>query len=105
MFFNAARSSTIENGRGRGHNRHRNQGIMVAYVFIPQGWTLKIATDAAEAIATLYRPLNQSGVIVDTATVFPGGEGSQVRPPGVESDVANYLWAACEVEFHHDQLG
>lgn len=105
ILFDASRASVIEVGGGRGANRHRNPGIAAIYLFVPQDWTLKVATDLAESIATLFRSYRQNGVSCESATVYPGGLGSQMKPPGTDSEVDNYMWACCEIEFYFDLTG
>jgi hypothetical protein len=104
-FFDASLSGVIENGGGRGNLRHRNPGRAEVYIFVPNDWGLKPATDLAEAFATLFRAVNQSGVVVEAATVYPGGPGSELSIPGLPSDVENYIWSACEIDFYFDLIG
>ena len=103
--FDATVSSVIEIGGGRGRNRHRQPSSAEVYIFVPNGWGLKPATDFAEAIAALFRSINQSGVTVESATVYPGGPGTELSVPGLPSDVENYIWSAVAIEFHYDLIG
>lgn len=103
--FDAGRSGVIERGGGRGHLRHRNPGTMDSFVFTEIRTGLKRATDISEQIAALYRSVNQSGVVVDSVTVFPGGPGSQLQVPGLSAEVGSYMWSGCSVEFYHDLIG
>jgi hypothetical protein len=103
--FDAAMSGPIEMGGGRGRNRHRQPSSAEVFIFVPNGWGLKPATDLAEAVATLYRAVNESGVTVDSATVYPGGPGSELSIPGLPSEVENYIWSAVGIEFHFDLIG
>lgn len=105
FFDTVSRARPIEMGGGRGRNRLRNFGTADVFVFTPKFTGLKRATDIAEQVAALFRPVNQSGVHVESATVYPGGPGSEIKPPGLESDVAKYFWSCCSIEFYHDQVG
>ncbi len=103
--FDAAMSSVIETGGGRGRNRHRNPASAEVFIFVPNGWGLKPATDLAETIAALFRSVNESGVFVDSATVYPGGPGSELSIPGLPSEVENYMWSAVGIEYRFDLSG
>jgi hypothetical protein len=103
--FDAAPSDVIEIGGGRGANRHRNFGAAQILIFVPVGWGLQYATDYAEGFAAVFRSYRQDGVTSDRVTVYPGGAGSALSVPGLSSEVANYFWSACDVEFYHDLIG
>ncbi|WP_420133960.1 hypothetical protein [Rhodopseudomonas sp.] len=103
--FDANRSGVIENGGGRGANRHRSSGVATILVFVPIGAGLQVATDFAEVFAAVFRPFKQGGVTCDAVTVYPGGPGSSISVPGLDSEAANYFWAACDVEFYFDLIG
>lgn len=103
--FSASRSGVIEIGGGRGANRHRNPASATIFVFVPIGWGLAYATDYAEAFAHAFRSYAAGGVTCDSATVHPGGPGSEIAVPGLDSEVGNYFWAACDVEYHFDLIG
>lgn len=103
--FDATISGVIEIGGGRGRNRHRQPSSAEVYIFVPNGWGLKPATDLAETIAALFRSINQSGVTVESATVYPGGPGSELSIPGLPSESDNYMWSAVGIEFHYDLIG
>ncbi len=106
VVFDAFKAEVIEmGGAGRGSNRHRNFGTCDAFVFVPKGTGMKRATDIAETIAALFRSYRLNGVTCETATVFPGGNGSDIKPDGMDSEVGNYLWAGCQIEFYHDVIG
>lgn len=110
--FLASPSSVIEIGGGRGANRHRNSAHVDVYVFVPRGTGMVVTNaqsvgclDIAEQIAALFRPLRSGGVSVDDVTVYPGGNGSDLKPPGLASEVGNYFWAAVGVSLHFDLTG
>jgi len=92
-------------GGGRGANLYRNPGRIDSFVFVPKGWGFAPATDIAEQIAALFRSYRDADISCFDATVYPGGNGSDVKPPGVQSDVDNYFWAGVEVSLHFDQIG
>jgi hypothetical protein len=103
--FDASPSAPIEIGGGRGRNRHRCPGSAEVFVFVPRGSGLKAATDIGEAVASLFRPLNDSGVTVDSATVYPGGPGSELSISGLPAVVGDYFYAGAGIEFHFDVTG
>lgn len=103
--FAALRSDTIEIGGGRGANRHRNPAEADVFIFVPNGWGQKYGTDLAEHFASLFRSYRANGVTVDSATVYPGGPGSEIAVPGLDNEAGNYFWAGCGVRFHFDLTG
>ena len=103
--FDASRSGVIEVGGGRGANRHRNPSSADVFIFVPNGWGLAPPTTLAESVATIFRPINQSGVVVESATVYPGGPGSELSIPDMPSEVGNYMWSAVGIEFYFDLIG
>lgn len=103
--FAALQSDTIEIGGGRGANRHRNPAEADIFVFVPNGWGLGCVTDLAEHFARLFRSHRNSGVTVDSATVYPGGPGSEIAVSGLDNEAGNYIWAGCGVRFHFDLTG
>lgn len=98
-------SSIVAYGAGRGGNTHRNRARVEAYVFVPKGWGLDAAENIAEQIAALLRSHRDEHVSCFDATVIPGGDGAQLTPPGLQSEVGNYAYAACEVSLTFDQIG
>lgn len=92
-------------GGGRGNNRYRNPARLDAYVFVPKGEGLSEAESIAEQIATLFRSYRDASVSCFDASVFPGGDGALLKPPGLASDVGQYFWAAAEVSMFFDQIG
>lgn len=92
-------------GGGRGANLYRNQATVEAYVFVPNGEGLSVASDAAELIAAQLRSHAGSGISCFSADVIPVGEGSSITPPGLNSEVSNYQCAVAEIALHFDQIG
>lgn len=103
--FTALRSDAIEIGGGRGANRHRNPGEANIFVFVPRTWSQPYATDLAEHFAKLFRSYRANGVTVDSATVYPGGQGSEIAVPGMDNEANNYIWAGCGLSFYFDLTG
>ncbi|MFC3071489.1 hypothetical protein [Shinella pollutisoli] len=98
-------SSIVAYGGGRCANTHRNRCRVEVYAFVPKGWGLDAAESIAEQIATLLRSHRDQHVSCFDATVIPGGDGAMLTPPGLQSEVGNYFWAACEVSLFFDQTG
>lgn len=103
--FNTERGSIAGFGGGRGNNLYRNPARIEAYVFVPKGEGLDRAESIAEQIATLFRSYRDQHISCFDASVYPGGDGAELTPPGLSSEVGNYFWAACEVSLHFDQIG
>lgn len=92
-------------GSGRGANRYRNPARLDIYVFVPRGQGLVVAADLAEQCAAVFRSYRDTDVSCFEASVFPLGEGSELAPPGLRSEVGNYWTAVVEVGLFFDQLG
>lgn len=92
-------------GGGRGQNRYRNQALVEAFVFAPNGEGLVSAMDHAETIAARLRSFRDTDVSCFSADVIPVGEGSTVAPPGLSNEVNNYQAAVAECSFFFDQIG
>lgn len=103
--FVADPASLVSFGGGRGNNRYRHPARIEAYIFVPKGWGLTPATDYAEQIAAIFRSYRDSDISCFDATPYPGGNGSDVKPPGVQSEVDNYFWAVAEVSLFYDLIG
>src|SRR4029077_12896390 len=96
--FETEPAELVSFGGGRYANRYRNPARLDVFVFIPKGWGLTYATDYAETAAALFRSYRDSEISCFAATVYPGGDGAALRPPGLPSEVSNYFWAATEVD-------
>lgn len=92
-------------GGGRGSNLYRNQAMVEAFVFAPNGEGLEVATDTAELVAAQLRSFRDSSISCFSADVIPVGEGSNIKPPGLASDVSNYQCAVAEIALMFDQIG
>lgn len=92
-------------GGGRGANLYRNQATVEAYVFVPNGQGLSAATDAAELVAAQLRSFRDASISCFAADVIPVGEGAQIKPPGLNSEVSNYQCAVAEIALFFDQIG
>lgn len=92
-------------GGGPGANLYRNRASVEAYVFSPRDQGLNVVMDHAETIAARLRSFRDSDISCFSADVIPVGEGSQIAPPGMRSDVSNYQCAVVEVVLHFDQIG
>lgn len=92
-------------GGGRGSNRYRNPARIDSYVFVPKGEGLDEAEQIAEQIATLFRSYRDTDISCFDATVYPGGDGAALKPPGLTSEVGNYFWAVVEISLFFDTIG
>lgn len=105
VVFETTNSSVIENGGGRGANRHRTPFEVSILIFVPLGWGLQYGTDYAEGFAGVFRPYNLNGVTCDAVTVYPGGPGSEIAVPGIDNEASSYFWSGCGVEGYLDLIG
>lgn len=108
--FLTEKSDPIEIGGGRGANRHRCPAHVDIYVFVPRGTGLRKgdgsgSLEIADALAGILRPYAQNGITVDSATSYPGGDGSLLMPKGLSSEVGNYFWSAVGADLHFDLIG
>ncbi len=92
-------------GGGRGNNLWRNQASLEAYVFVPAGWGLSAATDAAELIAASLRSFRDSSISCFKADATQIGPGSNISVPGLTSVVSEYQCAVAEVFLQFDLIG
>jgi hypothetical protein len=92
-------------GGGAGRNLYRNPCSVVAYVFVPRGKGLDDAEAIAEQVAVLFRSFRTGDVTFLDASVYPGGDGALLKPPGLESEVGNYFWACCEANGFFNLIG
>ncbi len=95
----------VSYGGGRGANRYRNRAHLDIYIFVPRGWGMTYATDYAEQAAALFRSYRDDDVSCFGASVYPGGDGAELQPPGMRSEVTNYYYAAACVELWFDLIG
>jgi len=98
-------AAIVAYGAGRGGNTHRNRARVDSYVFVPKGTGLDAAEAIAEQIAALFRSYRDQHISCFEAVVMPGGDGAELKPAGLSSEVGNYFWAACEIRLHFDQIG
>lgn len=103
--FLTERAELASFGGGRGQNRWRNRASLTVYVFVPRGQGLAVATDLAEAVATIYRSYRDSNVSCFEASVYPGGDGAAIAPPGLRSEVNNYFYAVADISLFFDLIG
>jgi len=103
--FLTERAFIASYGGGRGSNRYRNVARVDAYVFVPRGVGLSVATDLAETVAAALRSYRTADVSCFDASTRPGGNGSDITPPGLSSEVDNYFWAMAEASLYFDQTG
>jgi hypothetical protein len=92
-------------GGGRNANLYRSPVELNCYAFVPKGDGLDQAELIAEQIAALFRSYRDTNISCFDATVAQGGDGSDLKPPGLESEVVNYFYAVCEIRLHYDQIG
>jgi hypothetical protein len=59
----------------------------------------------AETIAARLRSFRDATISCFGADVIPVGPGSNISPPGLQSEVSNYLCAVAEIDLHFDQIG
>jgi hypothetical protein len=103
--FITDRASLVGFGGGRGANLYRNPARLDAYVFVPTDEGLDEAEAIAEQIAALFRSYRDSNISCFDATVFPGGDGSSIKPSGLNSPVGNYFYTVAEISLYFDQIG
>jgi hypothetical protein len=92
-------------GGGIGNNLYRNEGLINAFVFVPNGQGLRVAVAQAEQIAARMRSFRDGDISCFSASVHPIGEGTSFAPKGLNSEVNNYTCAVVEIAFHFDQIG
>mgnify|MGYP000467545466 CR=1 FL=1 len=92
-------------GGGVGQNLYRNPAQLVAYVFVPKGEGLDDSEQIAEQIAALFRSYRSAQISCFDASVYPGGDGASLKPPGLSSVDGSYFFAVTEVSLFFDQIG
>jgi hypothetical protein len=92
-------------GGGVGKNLYRNPARLDVYVLVPKNDGLDQAESIAEQVASLFRSYRDSDISCFDATVYPGGDGSSIKPAGLNSPVGSYFYATAEVSLYFDQIG
>lgn len=98
-------AALVSFGGGRSSNRYRHPVRINAHAFVPQGWGVRPAMDLAETMAALFRSYRDTDISCLEATVHPLGHGSEIKPPGLSSEVGNYFVAVAEISLHFDLIG
>lgn len=103
--FGAGRFPTAYGG-GSGNNLYRNEGLVTAYVFVPNGQGVRVAVALAEQVAARMRSYRDTYISCFSASVHPIGKGEDIAPPGLQrNEVNNYTCAVAEIAFHFDDIG
>jgi hypothetical protein len=92
-------------GGGSGNNLYRNEGLVNAYVFVPNGHGLSVAVALGEQVAARLRSYRDSTISCFSASVHPIGDGTSIAPDGLRSEVNNYTCAVVEIAVMFDQTG
>jgi hypothetical protein len=104
-YFDSDPARLVGFGGGRMRNLYRSRAHLDIYVFIPNGWGLTYGLNYAEQAAALFRSYRDEDVSCFSASVFAGGAGAELQPPGMASEVSNYLYTTVGVELYYDQIG
>lgn len=106
FFLEMARARHIEVGSGRGSNRARADGELLAFVFTPRDWGLEASLPYAEHVAAGLRSYRAAGsVTIGFAAPQPRGDQSPMKPPGLSSPVNNYACNVVAFPIYFDQVG
>ena len=92
-------------GGGSGNNLYRNEGLVNAYVFVPNGQGISVAVALGEQVAARLRSYRDSTISCFAASVHPIGDGTSIAPSGLNSEVNNYTCAVVEIAIQFDQVG
>lgn len=92
-------------GGGRFKNVYRNPARFEVYIFVPRGWGLPPALEYAEQVAALFRSYRDTDISCFDCTVFAGGDGTSLTPPGLSSEVGNYYYSVAAANLWFDQVG
>lgn len=103
--FLAETVELISFGGGQFRNTYRNRCVLYLWVFVPRGLGMSPANVYAEQAASILRSYRTANVSCFDARVNPGGDGAQVQPPGLRSEVNAYYYSYAEIAFWYDQIG
>jgi hypothetical protein len=81
-------------GGGRGANLYRNRARLVAYVLVPKNSGMDEAESISEQVARSFVLIEIATISCFDATVYPGGDGSSLKPSGCPllSAIISMLW-------------
>lgn len=99
------RAQFVSIGGGRGNNLQRGEGELQGYVFIPRDWGLEQEAAYGEHVAAAFRSFRDAHVSCGAVTPLPAVPGSDLMPPGLESEVENYVCIVAPVPIFYDQIG
>lgn len=94
-------------GGGLGANLYRNRATLEAYAFAPPTGAdgMGPVMTIAETVAARLRSFRDASISCFSADVIPVGPGSNISPPGMQSEVSNYLCAVAAIDLQFDQIG
>ncbi len=92
-------------GGGRGANLQRIRGELIGLVFVPRDWGLEQHAAYGEHVAAAFRSFRDQHVSCFAAAPQPAVDGSNLKPPGLSSEVVNYACTVVSVAFQFDQVG
>lgn len=99
------RAQFISIGGGRGNNLARTDGELQGYIFIPRDWGLEQEALYGEHVAAAFRSYRTTDVSCGAVTPAPAVPGSDLMPPGLDSEVENYSCIVAAVPVFFDQVG
>ena len=99
------RARFIEAGGGRGSNRQRTDGELWGLVFMPREAGLEAEATYGEHVAAAFRSYRDAYVSCGPVTPAPAVPGSDLMPPGMDSEVGNYSCIVAAVPLYFDQTG
>lgn len=107
LVFNNEGSRIAGFGGGARSNLYRSSAILEAFVFAPPNGADGMASvmTLAESFAAALRSYRDNTIACFGADVIPVGPGSSITPPGLQSEVNNYLCAVAEIRIQFDQIG
>lgn len=92
-------------GGGRGANEQHVDGELVGLVHIPRDWGLEEHATYGEHVAAAFRSYRGEHVSCGAVAPQPAIDGSNLKPPGMESEVENYACVLVAVPFFYRQIG